>query len=441
MSSVSAMNSYRQIIVTAKLPLALVFLVACCFHGKFATAQTLEEVLRKTLSTNPDVLAADKRIAVEEYNYDEIRGRYLPSIDLNAAAGREWSDNPSVRLRGRDGLTLTRTEVSLTLTQLLFDGFDTRNALLGQKSQIQASTYQLNDVKQVVSLRTIEVYLDVLRRQELVRLAKDNLSKLEEILDKIRLRSESGAGRKVDQTQIEGRYALAKTSVLVAEQNLIDARSNYLRVVGELPYDLVKPVFSLSLPSTQEEALTKARDSHPAILAARENVAVSRAGKKRAQAAYLPRIDVEAGASHNNDIEGVDATNEDASILLRMRYNLFRGGADRARILSNEQRISEALEQLASIQRAVEEEVMLAWNALDNVRSRLQYLKAHQDRTLEVRSGYEKQFSIGKRTLLDLLDVENEYFRARSDYTTGLYTELFGNYRVTASMGVISDLL
>ena len=421
--------------------LTITVLVFFSLYGPISYSQTLQDVLRKTFDTNPDVIAAGKRVGVEEYNYAEIRGRYLPSIDVNAVTGQEWSDNLSVRARGKSSLSLLRTEVGVSLTQLLFDGFETKHALKGQQSQINSAAYQLNDIKQVVGLRTIEVYLDVIRREELLKLAKENLKKHEEILKKIRLRSESGVGRKVDQTQTEGRFALATSIVVIAEQNLEDARTNYLRLVGELPYDTDKPAQALNLPTSLELALENARNKHPAILAAREDVASTRAGRDEAKSAYFPQIDLEAGASHNNQIEGIDAVNEDARLLLRFRYNLYRGGADKARVLSSEERISETLQRLSSIQRAVEEEVMLAWNALIGVRTRLQYLQAHRDRTREVRSGYEKQFGIGQRTLLDLLDIENEYFNSRRDYLTASFTELFGTYRMLASMGVISDLL
>ena len=83
----------------------------------------------------------------------------------------------------------------------------------------------------------------------------------------------------------------------------------------------------------------------------------------------------------------------------------------------------------------------MSWNALLNIRARLDYLQQHRDRTLDVRVAYEKQFNIGKRTLLDLLDIENELFRARSDYVTGSFTELFGTYRVIASSGELNSAI
>ena len=415
----------------------LLFLAA----SSYANAQNLHDVVQKTLETNPDVLAAEKRKSIEEYNYDQIRGRYMPSLDITGAAGREWSDNPITRGISADGVTLTRTELGVTLTQLLFDGFETKSALAGQESAIGTTTYQLQDVREVVGLRAIEVYIDVLRRMELLDLAKENLAKHEETLQKIKLRSESGAGRRVDQVQTEGRLALAKATVLAAEQNLDDARSSYQSVVGELPYDLIRPDPFSPLPGTLEQTLEQARNANPAILAAREEINTARAGREQARSSYYPRVQLEAGATRNNDLDGIEGINEDARMMVRMRYNLFNGGSDEARIASAGERVSEAMEKLAGIQRKVEEEVRLSWSALMNIRLRLKYLKAHRDHTEDVRGSYEKQFAIGQRSLLDLLDVETELFRAKSDYVSAEYVELFATYRILSSIGSLTKSL
>jgi len=406
-------------------------------------AQTLNDVLQLVLKTNPDIQVAKfERLAADEQLRQAAAG-YLPSVDLAAGVGREDSNNSTTRALGRpdDSLWLDRHEASLTLTQMLFDGFATSSRVEQQGATVEAAQRQLAQVAETTALRAVEVYLDVLRRQAQVDLAKDNVATHEKTLAQVRLRFEKGAGRKADVQQADSRVAYARATLVQAEGNLRDAEARYLRVVGERPGDIAKPPSpAKQLPKKEEEALSQALSRNTALLAAQKQLDAARAAYRGSGAPFYPRVDFELGVSDNRNTDGVAGANEDLTAMLRMRYNLYRGGADSARRQETAYGVSRAQEVLERTRRTVEETLHLSWNALQNARTRLKDLRRQVKASEQVRESYRKQFTLGQRTLLDLLDSENELYTARSALITGEFTEMFGVYRVLASTSRLLDV-
>ncbi|RKZ78922.1 MAG: type I secretion protein TolC, partial [Candidatus Parabeggiatoa sp. nov. 3] len=141
------------------------------------------------------------------------------------------------------------------------------------------------------------------------------------------------------------------------------------------------------------------------------------------------------------NLDGVPGDNDDMSAMLSLRYNLFRGGADKARSQETAERIGAAKEEIRRIQRILEEKVQLSWNSLRTIRARLNYLKIHLESTEEVLQSYKEQFKLGQRSLLDVLDSENELFNARASLVSAQYNEIVSIFRVLESSGLLLDTL
>ena len=214
-----------------------------------------------------------------------------------------------------------------------------------------------------------------------------------------------------------------------------------MRVVGEMPSNLSVPDDVTGLPSTLEAALEIAYRNSPQLLAAEADLAAAESAQKVARASYHPRFDLEVGATRNDDLDGSLGANDDETAVIRMTYNLYRGGGDRARINEAESRAFAARENVRAVRRNVTEDVTLIWNELEDLSVRLEYLESYVKATEEVLDVYNEQLSLGKRTLLDLLDVQNELLRARVAYVSGQYTLRFARYRVLASLGQLLDAM
>lgn len=398
-------------------------------------AQTIEEAVRATLRTNPDVLASQYSLEAAEQVRKQARSAYFPSLDLVLAGGYENSNNVTTRALGWGDVDLTREERSIRLTQLIFDGSATRNFVRQQTALADVAVARLGSTQENVSLRAIQVYLESMRRADIVRLAEENLGHHDDTLGKITERFESGVGTRVDVVQTQGRRAQAKSNVLLSQREARNGDAEYFRVVGEYPGQLQLPVTVEGLPGTLEQAVQTALANNPGIHAAEAELEAAIAGRKQSKGSFYPRLDLEVGATRNDNLDGLPGANDDESALVRMTYNVYRGGADRARLNEAEAREFAARENLRSNQLAIEEDVTLIWNELQDILVRIEYLEAHVKSTEEVLSVYREQLALGKRTLLDLLDIQNELLRAKIAKTSGDYVALLARYRVLASNG------
>lgn len=283
---------------------------------------------------------------------------------------------------------------------------------------------------------------NVLRRQELLDIAKDNQLVHQRVNDQIKLRGERGIGKQADTEQSLGRLALAEKNTLSEVGNLKDSETGFLRVIGSLPQDLESPaVPDKALPENIELAVEQAVANHPILKSANADIDSAFAQHDTARAAYMPRIDIEAGATHDTDVDGIEGKDEDITVMLRLRYNLFNGGKDVARRKETAELINQSKDIRDNTYRQVVESMRLSWVAHETVKSQMEFFKEHMDASIKTNIAYQKQFNIGQRTLLDLLDSANEMFIAKTAYTDAKYSELFSQFRILTSKGALNNSL
>jgi adhesin transport system outer membrane protein len=404
-----------------------------------AIAQTLEDAVRTTLQTNPDILASRYNVDAAGHLARQAKAAYLPSVDLVLAAGRESSNNTTTQAISDDPLRLTRKERSLKITQMLYDGLSSRRLVEQQTALTESAIARLASIEETIGVRAVQVYVELMRREAVAKLTNKNLVHHDETLGKISERFENGVGTRIDLVQTQGRRAQSKGNVLLAERDAKNGIAEFFRVVGENPSALSLPATISGLPSTLEEAIQTAMLNNPGLQASKADLKAAVAAQKQSRAAYRPRFDLELGATRNDDGDGSKGGNDDETAVIRMTYNLYRGGADKARMNETQAREFAARETVRSVERSVAEDVTLVWNELDDILVRLEYLETHVKSTEEVLTVYNEQFSLGKRTLLDLLDVQNELLGANIAYLTGQYTATLARYRVLASTGRLLD--
>ncbi|PHS33575.1 MAG: type I secretion protein TolC [Methylophaga sp.] len=407
----------------------LVFMLPLFLH-----AETLVEAVEEVINSNPNVLASinERQAAAEEIK--QAQAGYLPTLDLAIGTGWEMTDSPATR----GEVHFNRDEASLQLRQMIFDGMETKNEVRRLTARTDSRAYNIMGTSEDKALEAIEAYLNVLRRQHLVDLAITNLEAHDRTHDQINLRSEYGVGRKADEDQSSGRLALAKANLIAEQSNQIDAETIYLRVVGIVAEDLTDPDSPRSLiPETLDEAIALALEGHPTLKSAMADVESSNAQYDTAKSPFFPRVDFELGTTTNNDIDGVNGTNKDITAMFRLRYNLLNGGRDSARREETAYLINQATEIRNNTHRQVEQSMRLSWNALKTVDMQREYFEIHVKASKRSRDAYQQQFNLGQRTLLDLLDSENEVFVASQDYVNSQYDEYIALYRILNSMGVL----
>ncbi|KTC19434.1 channel protein TolC [Pseudomonas marginalis ICMP 9505] len=409
----------------------------------FVHAQTLPQAMQQALDVHPEIQAGVNSRIAADYQLRAAQGGYLPRVDLNAGYGREGTDNSTTRAANvanganRDQWdTLNRGESSLRLQQMIFDGFATSSEVGRQQANVNSRAYSLLGTSERTALTVAQVYLDVLARREFVRLAEENLRNHERIYDQIKLRTQRGVGNGADQDQAEARLAQARNNLITEQTNLADSQVNYLSAVGQMPDELERPApFMAMLPADFNEARRQMLDNSPVLRSAESDISAAESQYEAAKSTFYPRFDAELGTNADNNVSGDASHSNGWEAMVRMRFNLFAGGSNKADLQSKSYQASQALDIRNNALRQLNEELGLAWNALNNANAQLPVAQQYVDHSTRVRTSYQQQFGLGQRTLLDLLDSENELFTASRRLEEIKNIQLFTQYRIKATMG------
>lgn len=394
-------------------------------------AQTLEQAVAHTIMTNPEIKASYNEFVSKRYDSEASSGAYLPKIDLDAGIGYEGIDPAE-----GDSTDLTRKEATLSLTQLLWDGSATLNDMDRTSADAESVRYQLLADAQDIALEVTKIYLDATKAYEVLALSESNLAVHKDIYKDIKRRVESGIGSTADMTQVEARIAKAHGNLLAAQNNLFDAHTQFKRIVGQAPLGLTFPrADQNAIPFTIDGALSKALQVHPVIKVAQSDVDSAKFQYKQTKGVNYPTFSIEAAQTWREDSGGIEGNIDETTAMLRMRYNLFNGGSDADRTESAAYQLNKAKDFRDRTFRSVEEGLRLSWSALDLTVQQKEFLADHVDSASQTVIAYEKQYKLGKRTLLDLLNTENELFEARKGYLDAKYDEQYAKYRLMNATG------
>jgi adhesin transport system outer membrane protein len=403
-------------------------------------ASPLLDAVRKAVNGNPEVQARwhGYRAATEEQ--DVARGGYWPQIDLTLGTGREWIKRPDTPTRQSDYRGAT-----LTLNQMIYDGFATKSEVARMGYARLVRYYELLDATESTALEVVRAYADVERYSEQLKLAKANYVEHKQLYDQINDRVKAGVSRRVDLEQAAGRLALAESNLLTEASNLHDVSARYVRIVGEVPIDRLPPLEdnlgSAPLPDNVTAALKSAYVANPAFNATIENVRATEALRDRTRAANHPRLDLRARKYLGHDVDGYDGNSRDDLVEVVLSYNLYRGGADQARIRQAGEEVGQARDLREKACRDLRQTLTIAYEDNRRLGEQLVYLDQHQLAIAKAREAYRRQFDIGQRTLLDLLDTENEYFDARRAYVNAHYDRIIAQARTLSGIGQLLHAL
>lgn len=405
-----------------------------------AYSQTLEQAIALTLANNPDIKSSFNEYMSNVEAHNSSGGAYLPSVDLSAGIGYENINEADSE--GGGSSDMTRKDATLSLTQLIWDGSATINDIDRTAAEAESTRLQLLADAQDKALEVASVYLNVVKNQEILTLSEKNLEAHKQIFSDIKKRTDSGIGSTADLSQIEARLANANSNVLAAKNNLIDYQTQFLRIVGEHPRDLIYPkVNSNAIPSSLGEAKVLAEQSHPVLQVAKADIDAAKFQYEQSTGTNYPTFTIEAAHNWYDDASGVEGTRDETTAMLRMRYNLFNGGSD----VANQERMAYQLNKAKDLRdlsyRTMYESLTLSWNALQLTHQQQKYLSSHVDAASNTANAYEKQYRIGQRTLLDVLNTENELFSARKAYLEANFDEQYAKYRVLNSIGILLDTL
>lgn len=384
-----------------------------CLRGGEAIADahlTLKEVAQKAVLTNPEVLAKWHAFKAAGGDVDVARAGFYPRIDYTGTAGKENLKQPGVAERDYN-----RSGHTLTLNQMLYDGFATANDVKRLGKARLTRYFELLDAAETAALEAARAYFDVIRYRQLMLLAEGNYIEHRSSYELLLRRAQSGAGRRVDVEHAAGRLALAELNLNTEAANLHDVTARYLRLIGEQPPPVMfgPARMERDYPASEPDALKLAFKQNPTLRAAVENLEAAQHEIEQRRSNFHPKLDLRLRNDRIENFDGVPGIRAQNVAEVILSYNLFNGGADVARQTVYAERKNQALDQRDKACRDIRQTLSIAYNEVHRLQAQRSSIDLQVSAIEKTRDAYKAQFNIGQRSLLDLLDTENELLNAR----------------------------
>ena len=402
-----------------------------------AQADTLREALAQAYATNPTLQAARANQRAEDENPNIQRAPGLPNVSASGQYVEFVKASPN-----SFAPTERVLQIGPDLVIPVYSGGAVKNGVRAAKERVVAGQANLRATESAIFSQVVAAYMDVLRTQALVDLNASQVNVLTVNLEATRDRFEIGDLTRTDVAQSESRLALAIGDLRNAQAALIQARETYIELVGAAPANLEPPPPLPNLPASPADAVDAALDSNPDLIAARQRAKAAGFDTEVAGAGRLPSVSLFAGLDYSDyfgtlagGAPGLVQTETTANAGVRFSIPIFQGGLPAARQRAATQRETAALEQVIATERDVIAQTRAAYSSYQ---ASLQVIESSQaavqaaELSLE---GVRAENSIGNRTILDVLNAEQELLRARAQLVTARRNAYVAGFSLLAAMG------
>ena len=424
--------------------------MAAAFSLNAHASYQLEDAASKAVTSNPDVLNKWRQMKAAGEERNVSWGGFLPTVDILFGVGHEEKKSPLYTPYERRNYDFHTYKVMLK--QNLFSGFATTHDTKRLEHATLVRFYEMLDQSENAAFEATKAYVDVWRYRQLVKYAEDNYGLHRLFFDKIKVRHEKGLGRQVDMETAAGRLALAESNLLTENSNLHDVLARFQRIVGVLPPEEMTPppreLFFKNLPTDRKEALQRSLDNSPQMKAAFHNVLSAMRNVSVQRSAYSPQVngyiehgqDSKVGGYAKTYGQPADNTNT-TTVGVTVSWNLFNGNRDVARERKAIEEKYSAYDVREKVCRDLRQNVLMAFNEQSRLNEQIKYLGQHQESSDKAREAFRRQFYLGQRSLLDVLDTENEYYTARRNLLNGEQDMLIAHAKYHFATGNLLNLL
>lgn len=425
-------------------------IIATCFLNFTLTTAyadepvNLQSVVQSAITTNPEVLQSYHNYLSVVRDKDAAFGHYLPSVDLTSSLGTEYRNDPLSRSTNpKNPSSFDRSQTSISLKQMLFDGFATSSEVKRLDWSSKARLYELESTSQSVAFDATRAYIDLIRSRALTNLAEDNYVAHKVIYEQLKQKANAGVGKKSDVEQAQSRLSLADYNMTMEGSNLHDVEARFQKVTGNMPpagLSNLDPI-NKDIPSSAVDALKVAQNHNPALLASILDINAQNSAVSNRQSAFMPRVDFRAHSDHGNDLSGYSGNWRNDVAEIDFSWNLFNGLTDKNLKAKEQELLEVANNRRDKTCKDMRLELQVAFNDIKKLTDQAQYLDARQISIEKARDAYRKQFEIGQRTLVDLLNAENEVFEAKRLYVNVINDLSVAYAKTNYQMGTLLSTL
>ena len=391
----------------------------------------MNDTVYGVLHNHRSLMSIKENRSVLEHELNKARAGFGPRVDVTGEIGVGVLSDTTSRGLDLDDQWLSVGSVSAKLVQPIWDGFATRSRVRAAQATLDSVKARIFDTATSLSLDGIIAHIDLLRRIKLVELARNNVARHESILAQARDRASMGADTQADVTQAESRLQRAHSALAEAEDALRVAYATYSRLTGIYTVGKLDAVpMPAEMPDTAAAFIQMAEKHNPKLAAYLQDIRAAKGEKELAQSAMYPTFQLEAGPEYSDRGGDRDRWVYSFDVLATVRWNVFNSGADVEGIRAASAREREARQNLYDYMDTLRLDMESTWSNYLAAKEQYKfYTKAVENNTY-TRQAYHDQFLLGTRSLLDVLDSENELYNSASQAETARGNILVGAYRM-----------
>lgn len=396
-----------------------------------AAGQTLREAVAIALESNPKVLGA--RTTAQAISHEitgarsQMNARYGLIIEPAYGYVRESGTN-------------SRGDLGVQAIKPLYDSGRTDNEVARQRARLSGANQDLERARAEIALEVADAYIEVIKQHALTKLADDYVAAIESLNRRVEEIVKLDRGRGYDLLQTQSRLQQARLTRANREGTLLEAQAALNQLVGRPVTRLAEPAAPRDLPDSVEAALA-ALDHHPAVLAGMAEVEAARRAAAVANAWDKPAISARARVHSPEYPLGNRQWFGGYDVGFVTDWNPFDGGAGAARAAAANEQIRAAEEDAAATRRDIATEVARHWTQMRSRAARTGSLDDLVEGARKVRAAYWEQFQIGKRSIIDLLNAENETYQSRLSATTERIELVQVQYRLLGTLAMLTRFL
>ncbi|MDR1360629.1 MAG: TolC family outer membrane protein [Deltaproteobacteria bacterium] len=414
-------------------------------HGGEALAAdgvgtTLRQTVESAISYNPNVRAYQEYRQAAEYDLSRARSGWFPRVDVRAGFGFEQVSSPSTRA-GAAGYRDDRRgyystdDAGLTVSQTIWDGLATWYRVSIGQSRLDSATSRLFDNTEALTLDALLAHIEIYRQRRICALAELNVKNHRTILSSQMERQRSGASTLADVTQTQSRLARTEASLAESRSALEVALANYKRLTGLDAGVLESPLSPAEAYPSLDAALSSTQYGNFKIKALQSDIETAQFQAELDKSPFHPQITLEIGPSYSYHTGNSLNDTGSMAFMLRAQWNLFDGGYDYYNVKGDKARARQARHELSALRDNISEETTATWSELLSAREQAKFYGNAVQYATRTRDMYLEQFNVGQRSLLDVLDAENEVFSSSIQYVTSQQNIVAGEYRLLALGG------
>ena len=421
----------KRVVVTA--------LVAVLSTPMASYAHSLSQAIHLALQNNPEIKSAYHGVGIADEQLGQAVAGWLPTLDVSLDSGREYRDKPT-----SDSTKMMKKSTTVTLTQPLFDGGAAAAAVDRSGQMLEVSTVQLDEIRISVALQTIESWYEIYRLQRVIRWTVENVNQHNKLFMQIQEKVEAGGAGKSELVAAETPLLAAQSALISARGEYRDALARYTKVVGLAPSEVLNKAMDVpdwGVPAEYTQAIEVLLVNNPILKSARANLNAIKADFEGTRAGLLPTLDFELKGGRDLNNGGNEGQEDYYTALLKMKYNLFRGGADQSRRREMANSVVYRQEQFNIARHSMEEQLKLYWNGLEVTRELLMTSKKQYQIAHENAQSVQEQFKLGEADVMTIMAADDALLQAKLAVLQDDTSVRLGVYRVIAHLGVLLNYL